>query len=114
MMKTEFYIAGLPEKYMRFVLEKVLKMNVVCMATAKRNLRGDKVNIFDTEMESKISICKGQRYIVVAGEESDYSKIKRILFPFQPAIYQAEEIFCQTKWKGQPYRFFFKDTSLSN
>lgn len=112
-MRTEFYVRGLPEKYMRFILTKVLQKEVFCVATAKRNLYGNKVNIFDTEIKAPISIQKGQSFLVVEGQEHDYGTLKRAFFPFRATVYQAEEIFCQTKWKGQPYKFFFKDTAMS-
>lgn len=112
-MQTEFFIRGLSERYVRFVLEKVLKKKVYCVATAKRNLTGNKVNIFDKEFTTPISIKKGQKFLVVSGSEYDYGMLKRV-FPFAANVYQAEDIFCQTKWKRQPYKFFFKDTQIAN
>lgn len=112
-MRTEFFIRGLSERYVRFVLEKMLKKEICCIATAKRNLKGNKVNIFDKEFTTPIEIRKGQKFLVVGGSEYDYGMLKRV-FPFAATVYQAEDIFCQTKWKGQPYKFFFKDTPIAS
>lgn len=111
-LRTEFYLRGLPNRFMRFVIEKIRKKEIICIAKAQKNLRGSEVNIFDSKFQAPISIRKGEDFFVVGGSENDYRAIKRWFFPFSITIYQAEEIFCQTKWKGQPYKFFFKDREL--
>jgi len=61
-----------------------------------------------------VSIKKEEEFIVFSGSEENHRAIKRWFFPFPVTLYQAEDILCQTKWKGQPYKFFFKDVVLQS
>lgn len=109
-MKCEFLISGAPEKYIRFIA-KLFKKEIVCITTAKRNVTDGTIVVFEREIPVKVSMKKGEQYFVVRGDLHELNSIKRWLFPFGNAkVYPAEYIICQKKWRGQPYKFFFKDS----
>ena len=113
-MLTEFYITKFPEWYTKFVLKKILRKEILCTAIAKRNLCGSKVNIFGQEFQVPVSIQKNDKFFVIRAMDTEYNAIKLCFFGSRTAVYQVEDIFCQTKWKGQPYEFFFKDISVAS
>lgn len=114
-MTCEILITGVPTFVTKHIIPKVLGTQPICKTRAKRNLHGDTIKLWGTEQPLEITIKKGEEFLVFSGTEMKYFILKQYLFMFKNAkIYRLEDIVLQKKWKGQPYKFFFKDCLISS
>lgn len=110
-MRKEYYVAYANEisrKIAEFIIKKILHKLIICQAIAKRNLYGDSISVFGVTAVCHIRINKGEKFLVF---DTEGNRNFKLYFPKILGLraYLMEEIICQTKWKGQPYKFYFKD-----